>query len=122
MAGRFIAYLGEADFHDGFVERIRKEGDSLCVTIKGESGRYYDVIFSKVASIEAERPEGMMLYAISEMSCTPPLRRFVFANWYGAEDSYDTADPRTSEWNRRLEIVAEHFSVIPLNDQAHSTK
>jgi hypothetical protein len=81
-------------------------------SLKGNSGRYYDVIFSKVASVEAERPEGMMLYAISEFSCTPPLRRFVFANWYGPEDSDDSEDPQYNEWTRKLEIVAENFSVI----------
>ncbi len=37
--------------------------------------------FSGVAEVRAVEPEGMMLYALSEMSCQPPLRRFVFANW-----------------------------------------
>ena len=115
--GKFIAYVGEADFHDGFVQGIAREGDKLHVTVKGDSGRYYDVVFSTVVSVLAERVEGMMLYALSEVSCTPPLRKFVFLNWYGPEDTDDPEDPEFDEWKRKLEIVAESFFVLGLNNQ-----
>lgn len=121
MSERFIAYVGVADFHDGFVERIVAAGDTLCVTIKGDSGRHYDVLFTQVASVLSERPEGMMLYAMSEVTCTLPLRKFIFLNWYGPEDTDDPEDSAFNEWTRKLEVVAENFSVVPLDHPSQST-
>jgi len=40
----------------------------------------------------------MLLYALSEITCKPPLRRFVFANW--DEDS-----------KAHLEVDAASFSI-----------
>jgi hypothetical protein len=121
MTEKFIAYLGEADFHDGFVERIVTQDDTLRVTLKADSGRHYQVVFSKASSILAERPEGMMLYAVSEVSCAPPLRKFIFLNGYGPEDTDDPEDPAFNEWTRKLEVIAEGFSVIRLDPQEVST-
>jgi hypothetical protein len=37
----------------------------------------------------------MLLDALSEMNCQPPLRRFVFANWNEEDDSVLEVDAET---------------------------
>jgi len=38
------------------------------------------IMFQGVDAVEMNAPEGMLLYALSEMRGSPLLRRFVFAN------------------------------------------
>jgi hypothetical protein len=77
------------------VERIN---DTLCVRIRGASGKAFVVELSGVRIVNANKPEGMMLYASVEMSSQPPLRRFAFANWDHDDDAF-------------LQIDAESFVV-----------
>ena len=101
----FIGYVGDADFHDGHVVTVVREGDTARVRLRGVSGREFVVEFRGVQAVRSKQPEGMMIYALSEMRASPPLRLFVFGNW----DEEDTS---------LLEIEAESFSVI----EAHTAE
>lgn len=94
----FIGYVGDPDFHDGSVLTVKQVGDSLQVRVRGASGKFYVVEFGGVSAVRSNKPEGMVLYALSELRMQPPQRRFVFANW----DEQDEAS---------LEIDAESFTV-----------
>lgn len=76
----FIGYVGGPDFHDGVVLRVSVEGKRAEVVVEGYSGREHVVLFEGVNEVEMNAPEGMVLYSLSEMRATPPLRRFVFTN------------------------------------------
>jgi hypothetical protein len=94
-------YVGDPDFHDGQVVTVARSGSDLQVEVRGASGRAYEVVFSGVESVTQRRPEGMLLYALTEMPSEPPLRRFVFANW-------DEQDEAT------LEVDALDFRCTPV--------
>jgi hypothetical protein len=76
----FVAYLGVPDIHDGVVKRVSVSDVSVEVVIEGFSGRELVVLFDGLAEIEMDEPEGMLLYALSEMRAASPFRKFVFAN------------------------------------------
>ncbi|SRR5258708_7332674 len=102
MTGKFRAYVGDPDFHDGMVKQVRSELTEVCVQITGYSGAVYLVRFTGVESVVSHSPEGMLLYALCEMEAEMPLRRFQFANSYKpAEEGGDS----------RLEVSARTFSV-----------
>ncbi|HEV3417678.1 MAG TPA: hypothetical protein VG056_12715 [Pirellulales bacterium] len=94
----FVAYVGDADFHDGRVIDVQQIGTTVRVRVTGFSHRVFVAEFSGVRVVRSNRPEGMLLYALSERRCEAPLRRFVFLNW----DEEDSA---------ALEIDAEEFTV-----------
>jgi hypothetical protein len=96
----FLRYVGDPDFHDGQVLGVDQADQSLIVQIQGGSGRVFRVEFGRVVGIRANRPIGMLLYALSEFAAEPPLRRFAFAN--GDEESDSV-----------LEVEAESISVRP---------
>ena len=77
----FIAYVGDPDFHDGSILAVEQEDDVLRVRVRGASGKVFVVTFNGVLAVRKNRPEGMLLYSLSEQRGEPPLRRFVFANW-----------------------------------------
>jgi hypothetical protein len=76
----FVGYVGLPDFHDGVVLRVSLEGKTVEVVVQGYSGREHVVLFEGVQAVEMNQPEGMLLYSLSEMWASPPLRKFVFAN------------------------------------------
>jgi hypothetical protein len=78
----FVAYVGPADIHDGTVRVVEHAGATARVVVEGYSGNVYVFEFRGVVSVLAHQPEGMLLYAISEMTAPTPLRRFVFVNWH----------------------------------------
>jgi hypothetical protein len=96
----FVGYVGHHDFHDGHILSLDHQGDVAHVRVRGASGQDYDVLFRRVQVVRAEQPEGMILYALSEMKARPPMRRFVFSNWDEEGKSF-------------LEVEAESFSVTP---------
>ncbi|TXK85771.1 hypothetical protein [Paenibacillus sp. N3.4] len=91
---KFIAYTGDYRVHDSKIEGILWENENLSVFLRSYKGEALVVRFYGVKTIHSNRPLGMMLYAISEMKCHDPLRKFIFGNW----DERDDAS---------LEIVAE---------------
>jgi hypothetical protein len=60
------------------------------------------VEFYGVKAMQSNRPEGMMLYALTEMRTQTSARRFVFSNWEYDDDA-------------SLSVQAEGFSVKSLN-------
>lgn len=91
----FVGYVGDADFHDGSVLAVGHRGSELRVRVRGASGRVFAVDFGGVQSVRANCPEGMMLYALSELTVEPPLRRFTFTNWDEDGEAYLEIDALT---------------------------
>jgi hypothetical protein len=81
----FVEFNAHGDFHDGSVVSVEQQFGKASVRVRGASDKMFVVDFGGVRAVRANQPEGMMLYALSELSGEPPLRRFAFANWH--EDS-----------------------------------
>ena len=94
----FIAYVGDSDIHDAVIEAIFYEGMRAEVTLSALNGRELKIQFSDVHRIESLQPIRMILYALIEMRCQSPYRRFVFGN-------SDDNDPSS------LVIEAKDFSL-----------
>jgi hypothetical protein len=97
-----VRYLGPADFHDGSIVSVERSADRVRVTVRGESGQRYSVTFSGVTDLHAVRPEGMLLYALSESPAEGPVRHFSFSNWRDEDAA-------------RLEISATAAHIEPLH-------
>jgi hypothetical protein len=96
MAGSsFVGYVGDAEFHDGSVLAVEQRGGMVRVRVRGAGGGVFVVEFGGVRAMRAARPEGMLLYALSELSGEPPLRRFTFANWDDDSEAYLEVDAET---------------------------
>jgi 3-isopropylmalate dehydrogenase len=102
---KFIAYVGDADFHDGIIRKISKQADRLVLEVEGYSGARFAVCFGGVESVSSHKPEGMAISGLAEMEATSPLRRFVFRNSYELEDEGGDSS---------LDITARDFSVSKL--------
>jgi hypothetical protein len=94
----FIGYVGRSDFHDGVVLRVSVEGKTVEVVVKSYSGYEHIVLFEGVDEVQMNQPAGMVLYSLSEMRATPPLRKFVFTNW---EENHPAS----------LSVAAKEFSI-----------
>src|SRR6267154_2155628 len=94
----FVAYRGNADFYDGTLLDFHREGSIVRTQVRGASMKVYVVEFTGVRDVRANKPEGMVLYSLSELLGDAPLRRFVFVN----SDEEDAAS---------LEIDAEGLVV-----------
>jgi hypothetical protein len=95
----FVGYVGTPDFHDGEVLSVSGT-ETLIVRVRGFSGREYKVQFDGVESVNSSEPQGMDLYALSEMRAPAPLRRFEFAN--------NNEDDR-----KFLGVLAAGFRILP---------
>jgi hypothetical protein len=91
----FVGYVGEADFHDGVILAVEHRDGTACVRLRGASGKVFVVDFGGVRSVRANKPEGMVLYALSELTGEPPVRRFSFANWDDDSWAYLQVDAET---------------------------
>src|SRR4051794_25394093 len=91
----FVGYVGDADFHDGSVWAVEHQGTTARVWVRGASGNVFVVEFGGVRAVRANQPEGMVLYALSELRGEPPLRRFAFANWDDDSPAHLEVDAET---------------------------
>ena len=91
----FVGYVKDADYHDATILSVEQTGDVVRVRVCGYDEKIFVSEFSGVQAVRATRPEGMMLYALSEMSSAPPLRRFVFTNWHDDDDAALEIDAET---------------------------
>jgi len=100
----FVGYVKDADYHDATILSVERMADVVLVRVCGYDEKIFISEFSGVRAVRATRPDGMLLYALSEMRGQPPLRRFVFVNWHEDDDA-------------SLEIDAERLRVYdePLN-------
>jgi len=76
----FVQYWYNEDVHDGKVHRLVQNADELTVEIDTQDGRRVTFEFSGVESVLRNRPEGMLLYSLTEMKGISPQRKFVFTN------------------------------------------
>ncbi len=83
----FVGYVRAADFHDATVLDVETIGDVVRVRVRGYDEKIFISAFSRVRAIRATHPEGMLLYALSEMRREPPLRDFVFTNWHDDDEA-----------------------------------
>ena len=105
MTNKPVRYVGNPDFHDGYIRAVSESEDKVLVTIDGSSGKHYMVGFDGVSSVESHTPHGMMLYALSETNSeVESLHRYDFINWYFDE-------PEKEESKSYLRIVANIFTV-----------
>jgi hypothetical protein len=95
-ANKLVGYVGDPDIHDATIVGVQQHADTARVTLRGVSGRIFDVRFRGVQLLTAHRPEGMVVYALCETKGPTGQSRFVFANW---EDS--------TEDGASLEIIAQ---------------
>jgi hypothetical protein len=105
----FVAYVGDPDIHDGYVRAVTSSLQKTSVTVEGASGQWFVIEFDEVAWVKSQRPEGMMLYALTEYQGEGTIRRFIFANWDEEDDAF-------------LEIGAVGFQIAkqPGSRQAHT--
>lgn len=94
---QFIGYVGDPEIHDGIITDFDYQGTKASVVVKAESGRILRIEFEGVISVKSNKPEGMMLYSLSEVK-HPEHRLFIFTNWDEEDDSY-------------LEILADRFKI-----------
>ncbi len=105
MTNKPVRYVGNPDFHDGYIRSVSQSEDKLLVIIEGGSGKHYAVRFNGVRSLESHSPQDMMLYALSEADGdAESLRRYDFINWYLDE-------PEEEGSKSYLRIVANRFAV-----------
>lgn len=94
----FIGYVGSPNLNDGCIRQVNRKSDVVHVRVQGSTGEDYDVMFGGVRGMQADRPAGKQLYAVSEMRGSASCRKFLFDSW--------DADGKAS-----LEIDAERVRV-----------
>lgn len=94
--GDFIDYIGDYRVHDGRIAKVITDGDKVRVTIKSIDGEDLWFEFYEVKTIEGINPEGMLLYAVSEVKTEEPFRTFYFINWHEEREEY-------------LSVIAKYF-------------
>ena len=105
-AFEFVAYVGPEDIHDSTIASVTRQGDSVRVDLRTFDAQPLSLTFHRVASVTSQQPEGMFVYALTELaSPRPPLRRFLFAS--SDEESASA-----------LELLAEDFTVDVSPDAA----
>ena len=90
----FVAYVGDPEIHDAVVKSVSYSGQRAEVSIESVNGRRIHVSFNDVKVFQAHEPIGMLLYALNEMRCTPPYRKFVFTNSEESSDSVLSLEAR----------------------------
>ena len=86
--GEFIAYVGDAEIHDGRIMAIREGVGSLSVEVRTLDGETLIVDFTGVSDVRSNRPVGMLLYSLSELDTSKPGRLFAFTNWDDEDDAF----------------------------------
>jgi len=77
----FVRYWHSEDVHDGKVRQVIQDTEQVRVLVDTSDGRLVTFEFSGVESVSLNRPEGMLLYSLTEIGSAPPHRKFVFTNW-----------------------------------------
>lgn len=97
--GDFMGYVGSAFVHDAIIKHVEQTNDTVTVELQTCEKKLVAIRFTGVKSVISNKPEGMVLYALSEMFYEVELlRRFVFVN---SDEENDSA----------LEIIATDFVI-----------
>ncbi len=83
----FVGYIGDYRVHDSRIKAIESDENTLQVSLISEDNEIIIVKFVGIKSVRSNRPEGMILYSISEMEEQSPFRKFVFVNWDEEDDA-----------------------------------
>ncbi|HEY0725919.1 MAG TPA: hypothetical protein VGD41_18380 [Pyrinomonadaceae bacterium] len=109
---KFIGYIQEPDVHDGVIVKATYKSGFLrsvfyqrvvLVVVLTEEKRLFVIRFGRVRSASIITVDGMILYSLSEMYATPPLRKCVFVDW-------------EEESNRRCEVVAREIESTEMTE------
>lgn len=84
----FIKYIGDYRLHDCIIVEVKTEEDTTNVIVKSCEKEFIVLEFTGTKSLKHNRPEGMILYAISEMSEQSHYHKFVFVNSDEEDDAY----------------------------------
>ena len=103
----FIAYIGPPEMHDARILRWERDENRVIVLVCDYDKSLWELEFLNVSEVIAHNAEGMILYALVEMSAVAPARCFVFQNWHEADES-----------DAVLEIVAEQFDDMKISRAA----
>lgn len=98
MNKHFKQYVGPEKVCDATVERIVSSDKNTNVFLRSEYGEQFAVEFSDVLNVNAKNADGMMVFALAEMSEKHPFRKFIFVNNKEKDDS-------------TIEIVARNFGI-----------
>ena len=88
MNDAFVQYLNNDDVHDGVVRKVSETPGRLSVSVETPDGRLVAFEFTGVRHVKQNRPEGMLLYSLTELRETAPLRKFIFTNWNEEDDAF----------------------------------
>ncbi|HEY3579277.1 MAG TPA: hypothetical protein VGK82_02000 [Pyrinomonadaceae bacterium] len=88
MNDAFVQYLNNDDVHDGVIRRVSEEPDRLRVFVDTADGRVVVFEFNSVRHVKQNRPEGMLLYSLTELRESGGLRRFIFTNWEEDDEAF----------------------------------
>ena len=88
MNDAFVQYLNNEDVHDGVIRRVSEEAGLLRVFVETADSRVVVFEFNGVRQVKQNRPEGMLLYSLTELRESAPLRRFIFTNWDEDDDAF----------------------------------
>lgn len=88
MNNVFVQYLNSDDVHDGIIRRVSEDADRLRVLVETADGRVVIFEFTGVRHVKQNRPEGMLLYSLSELRESAPLRKFIFTNSEEEDDAF----------------------------------
>jgi len=86
-ASQLVGYVGPRDLHDAKLVRLEHDGDRLRVHCASSDDRAITMEFTGVATVNAVRSQGTLLYGLAEFTSDSPMRRFVFANWDEDDDA-----------------------------------
>jgi len=105
VTSKAVRYVGNPDFHDGYIRAVSQTENQVFVTVEGYSGMRYTVCFDGVSSVESYSPQDMEVYGLTEADGEVQSdRRYEFVNsCFGeAEEEKSTS---------YLRIFASKFSV-----------
>lgn len=78
---QFIRYAGPSEIHDSTFLGFRKaQDDSFIVDLKTYEGADLSIQFLGVSDVNHSKPEGMIVYSLSEVFWPGDMKRYVFVN------------------------------------------
>ena len=80
-----VELIGKAEVHDSVIEDVEKTKEKVVVRLRTQEGKLVEAVFLDYHMIEAENPDGMILYSIiykKEEKC------YEFVNWDEESKNY----------------------------------
>lgn len=93
---KFIRNIGDYRVHDGKIIEINMTNNNVSVKVQCQKDEILEFVFYDIKFIKENKPIGMWLYSIREMTTDNPYRYFNFLNWDEEDEAY-------------LDIIAKNF-------------